>query len=140
MIEAPNLARDINGGSAPLKFRPRFDYPFSDDFFDRNMENKTKYVLYIPHYYFKKSEITLDNMSRIIKTSKQLLTDYIIKGKIVCVVVTDELLEPSFPAIHPKIGNEKNCDKIVLSSSEKNSKFYEKIGFQKNELQMVIRN
>ena len=38
-----------------------------------------------------------------------------------------------------KIGNEKNCDKIVLSSSEKNSKFYEKIGFQKNELQMVIR-
>ena len=38
------------------------------------------------------------------------------------------------------IGNEKNCDKIVLSSSEKNSKFYEKIGFQKNELQMVIRN
>ena len=39
-----------------------------------------------------------------------------------------------------KIGNEKNCDKIVLSSSEKNSKFYEKIGFQKNELQMAIRN
>ena len=39
-----------------------------------------------------------------------------------------------------KIGNEKNCDKIVLNSSEKNSKFYEKIGFQKNELQMVIRN
>ena len=39
-----------------------------------------------------------------------------------------------------KIGNEKNCDKIVLSSSEKNSKFYEKIGFEKNELQMVIRN
>ena len=39
-----------------------------------------------------------------------------------------------------KIGNEKNCDKIVLSASEKNSKFYEKIGFQKNELQMVIRN
>ena len=39
-----------------------------------------------------------------------------------------------------KIGNEKNCDKIVLSSSEKNSKFYEKIGFQKNELQLVIRN
>ena len=39
-----------------------------------------------------------------------------------------------------KIGNEKNCDTIVLSSSEKNSKFYEKIGFQKNELQMVIRN
>ena len=39
-----------------------------------------------------------------------------------------------------KIGKEKNCDKIILNSSEKNSKFYEKIGFQKNELQMVIRN
>ena len=38
------------------------------------------------------------------------------------------------------IGKQKNCDKIVLSSSEENSKFYEKIGFKKNELQMVIRN
>ena len=38
------------------------------------------------------------------------------------------------------IGKQKNCDKIVLSSSEKNSKFYEKIGFKKKELQMVIRN
>ena len=72
------------------------------------LESKTEYVLYIPHYYFKNSEMTLDNMSRIIKTSKQLLTEYIMKGKIVCAVVTDELLEPSFPAIHPKMGNEKN--------------------------------
>ena len=38
------------------------------------------------------------------------------------------------------IGKQKNCDKIVLSSSEENSKFYEKIGFKKKELQMVIRN
>ena len=38
------------------------------------------------------------------------------------------------------IGKQKNCDKIVLSSSEQNSKFYEKIGFKKKELQMVIRN
>ena len=38
------------------------------------------------------------------------------------------------------IGKQKNCDKIVLSSSDKNSKFYEKIGFKKKELQMVIRN
>lgn len=35
---------------------------------------------------------------------------------------------------------EKKCDKIVLSSSEKNSEFYEKMGFQKKELSMVIRN
>jgi N-acetylglutamate synthase-like GNAT family acetyltransferase len=37
-------------------------------------------------------------------------------------------------------GKEKKCDKIVLSSSEKNSEFYEKMGFQKKELSMVIRN
>ena len=39
-----------------------------------------------------------------------------------------------------EIGKQKNCDKIVLNTSEKNSKFYEKIGFEKNEVQMVIRN
>ena len=37
-------------------------------------------------------------------------------------------------------GKEKKCDKIVLSSSEKNSEFYKKMGFQKKELSMVIRN
>ena len=39
-----------------------------------------------------------------------------------------------------EIGKQKNCDKIVLNTSEKNSKFYKKIGFEKNEIQMVIRN
>jgi len=38
------------------------------------------------------------------------------------------------------IASEKSCDKTVLNSSEKNSEFYEKIGFQKNEIQMIIRN
>ena len=38
------------------------------------------------------------------------------------------------------IASEKSCDKTVLSSSEKNSEFYEKIGFEKNEIQMIIRN
>ena len=32
-----------------------------------------------------------------------------------------------------------NCDKIILSSSEKNLKFYEKLGFQKNEFEMIMR-
>ncbi len=32
-----------------------------------------------------------------------------------------------------------NCDKIILSSSEKNLKFYQKLGFQKNEFQMIMR-
>ncbi|MDC1317424.1 GNAT family N-acetyltransferase [Flavobacteriaceae bacterium] len=38
------------------------------------------------------------------------------------------------------IASEKSCDKTVLNSSEKNSEFYEKIGFEKNEIQMIIRN
>ena len=37
------------------------------------------------------------------------------------------------------IASEKSCDKTVLNSSEKNSEFYEKIGFEKNEIQMIIR-
>ena len=32
-----------------------------------------------------------------------------------------------------------NCDKIILSSSEKNLKFYQKLGFQKNEFEMIMR-
>ncbi|MBT4961029.1 MAG: GNAT family N-acetyltransferase [Flavobacteriaceae bacterium] len=38
------------------------------------------------------------------------------------------------------IASEKSCDKTVLNTSEKNSEFYEKIGFEKNEIQMIIRN
>ena len=32
-----------------------------------------------------------------------------------------------------------NCDKIILSSSEKNLKFYQKLGFQKNEFEKIMR-
>ena len=32
-----------------------------------------------------------------------------------------------------------DCDKIILSSSEKNLKFYQKLGFQKNEFEMIMR-
>ena len=32
-----------------------------------------------------------------------------------------------------------NCDKIILSSSEKNLKFYKKLGFKKNEFEMIMR-
>lgn len=34
----------------------------------------------------------------------------------------------------------KKCDKIILNSSESNIIFYEKLGFEKNEVQMIIRN
>ena len=35
---------------------------------------------------------------------------------------------------------DKKCDKTVLNSSEQNSEFYKKIGFEINEIQMIIRN
>ena len=34
---------------------------------------------------------------------------------------------------------QNNCDKIILSSSEKNLKFYQKLGFKKNEFDMIMR-
>ena len=34
----------------------------------------------------------------------------------------------------------KKCDKIILNSSESNVRFYEILGFIKNEVQMIIRN
>lgn len=38
------------------------------------------------------------------------------------------------------IAADKKCDKTVLNSSEQNSEFYKKIGFEINEIQMIIRN
>ena len=39
-----------------------------------------------------------------------------------------------------ELASDKKCDKIVLNSSNKNSAFYKKIGFEKNQIQMIIRN
>ena len=69
---------------------------------------KKEYVLYLPQYYFKNKNITDERVSKIISSAKQMLTEYIISGKIVCIVITNELKDPSFPSIHPKIGNEKS--------------------------------
>ena len=38
------------------------------------------------------------------------------------------------------IATDKKCDKTVLNSSKQNSEFYKKIGFEINEIQMIIRN
>ena len=38
------------------------------------------------------------------------------------------------------LATDKKCDKTVLNSSEQNSEFYKKIGFEINEIQMIIRN
>ena len=72
------------------------------------ISTKKEYILYLPQYYFKNKNITQESVSKIISSAKQMLTDYVIKGKIVCVVITNDLKEPSFPSIHPKIGDEKS--------------------------------
>ena len=72
------------------------------------ISTKKEYVLYLPQYYFKNKNITDERVSKIISSAKQMLTEYIISGKIVCIVITNELKDPSFPSIHPKIGNEKS--------------------------------
>ena len=38
------------------------------------------------------------------------------------------------------IAADKKCDKTVLNSSKQNSEFYKKLGFEINEIQMIIRN
>ena len=72
------------------------------------ISTKKEYVLYLPQYYFKNKNITQESVSKIISSAKQMLTDYVTKGKIVCVVITNDLKDPSFPSIHPKIGDEKS--------------------------------
>ena len=39
-----------------------------------------------------------------------------------------------------KLAFQNNCDKAVLNTSEKNVPFYEKMGFKRNELQLILRN
>jgi ribosomal protein S18 acetylase RimI-like enzyme len=38
-----------------------------------------------------------------------------------------------------KFSKSLDSDKIILNSKESNTKFYEKLGFKKNETQMIIR-
>jgi len=65
-------------------------------------ENKKKYILYIPRYYFKTNEFKSEDIDNILLNAKKLLFEYVIKSKIVCIIITDELQEPSFPVVHPK--------------------------------------
>ena len=70
-------------------------------------------------------------LSRTLGLIEDVAVDKDQRGKGIGKSLVEKLIE---------IGKQKNCDKIVLNTSEKNSKFYEKIGFEKNEIQMVIRN
>ena len=70
-------------------------------------------------------------LSRTLGLIEDVAVDKDHRGKGIGKSLVEKLIE---------IGKQKNCDKIVLNTSELNSKFYEKIGFEKNEIQMVIRN
>ena len=70
--------------------------------------NKKEYILYIPQYYFKNEEIKKKDINNILSTAKNLLFEYTVKCKIVCIIITNELQEPSFPVVHPKSNIEKN--------------------------------
>ena len=65
-------------------------------------ERKKKYILYIPRYYFKTNEFKSEDIDNILLNAQKLLFEYVIKSKIVCIIITDELQEPSFPVVHPK--------------------------------------
>ena len=58
--------------------------------------------------HFNQRPVDLLLFTGVAGSAKKMLTDYVIKGKIVWIVITDELKEPSFPSIHPKIGDEKS--------------------------------
>ena len=53
------------------------------------------------------------------------------RGKGICKKLVEKLIG---------LAADKKCDKTVLNSSEQNSEFYKKIGFEINEIQMIIRN
>jgi hypothetical protein len=55
-------------------------------------------------------------------------------------IIEERVLERDWLKQLVEVAVEKKCDKTVLNTSEQNAKFYNKIGFQKNEIQMIIRN
>ena len=63
-----------------------------------------------------------------------IIEDVVVKenqrGKGISKLLVNNLIEKA---------KKNNCDKIILSSSEKNLKFYQKLGFQKNEFEMIMR-
>jgi hypothetical protein len=64
-------------------------------------ENKKEYILYIPKYYFSNKEIVLEDTSHILNNAKQYLHNYKSNGKIILIIISDELKNPSFPIIRP---------------------------------------
>ena len=53
------------------------------------------------------------------------------RGKGIGKLLVEKLIE---------ISAEHNCDKTVLNTAEENVAFYKKIGFERKEIQMIIRN
>ena len=71
-------------------------------------DNKKEYILYIPFYYFKTEEIITTDVDKILYNAKKLLFEYATTCEIVCIIITKDLQEPSFPVVHPQSNIEKN--------------------------------
>ena len=71
-------------------------------------DNKKEYILYIPFYYFKNEEINTKDVNKILYNAKKLLFEYAAMCEIVCIIITKDLQEPSFPVVHPKSNIEEN--------------------------------
>ena len=84
----------------------------------------------------KGNVIGYDSIHYIKKITRKsgIIEDVVVKenqrGKGIGKLLVNNLIEKA---------KKNNCDKIILSSSEKNLKFYKKLGFQKNEFEMIMR-
>jgi len=73
----------------------------------------------------------IEKLTRMMGLIEDVAVDSNQRGKGIGKKLIENLIEQS---------KETGCDKTILSSSEKNVPFYEKIGFNVNEIQMVLRN
>ena len=73
----------------------------------------------------------IEKLTRMMGLIEDVAVDSNQRGKGIGKKLIENLIEQS---------KETGCDKTILSSSKKNVPFYEKIGFNVNEIQMVLRN
>ena len=78
-------------------------------------------------------------LKALIKPQDTLIEYRKILGKAIKDEKTLEQLQSQFRFLSLEKAKNNDCDKIILSSSKKNLKFYQKLGFQKNEFEMIMR-
>lgn len=71
----------------------------------------------------------IQKLSRKIGLIEDVAIEESQRGKGIGKLLVEELI---------KISAEHNCDKTILNTSEENVAFYEKIGFERKEIQMII--